>query len=451
MIKNINSKLKKILMMGAFALMTTATVTSCKNNNEPSKRTVSEVTPTDKEEKPTATVTVAPTNEPTATVTVAPTSTPTPTPIVSNITTVTKPSKVEGYTEITSLSAKDIKEGSMIQEYDKVLEVKDYAETMDLTNVTSDDLVALLEDNTALDAETKKEVEDTIKAFDTNKIDVPKAALYTNLPNIKIEEGNYNTNRAVVFDPFNCIIYINTNVVKTEEEKKEAIKLGLGYASLEAYTEVNGEKFLCSPSILCYDANGNIVEQGEFAKNAVAQIIASKAEGKTAITTADPNYADVLKLTVALNCVDPNVPYTYERYASEGYEKLVEGFSKRVDSSYLLMMDSFYNVPCENTGFVSNNKEFTDAFNSTVPLFNKIFSIIANSYGSNENEKKFYLKNVIDAYLKDVQGIKLSGESGYTKLDDGTIVVNEFTMEAFRCVMENYIDIWYSENMTKTK
>ena len=154
-------KIKETVAKGAMILMIGSLVgcgkKPAKTPSEPTR--IETVTPTDGV-TPTntvePTVTSTPVVEPTATVTVAPTSTPTPTPIESKITTVTKPSKVEGYTEITSLSAKDIKEGSMIQEYDKVLEVKDYAETMDLGNVTSDDLVASLEDNTALDAETKK-------------------------------------------------------------------------------------------------------------------------------------------------------------------------------------------------------------------------------------------------------------------------------------------------------
>ncbi len=414
---NLRKRVKEGLATMGLILMVGATATACgkkpaKTPSEPTR--IETVTPTDGV-TPTNTVEPTTTVEPTATVTVAPTSTPTPTPIESKITTVTKPSKVEGYTEITSLSAKDIKEGSMIQEYDKVLEVKDYAETMDLTNVTSNDLVASLEDNTALDAETKKEVEDTIKAFDTNKIDVPKAALYTNLPNIKIEEGNYNTNRAVVFDPFNCIIYINTNVVKTEEEKKEAIKLGLGYASLEAYIEVNGEKFLCSPSIYCYDANGNIVEQGGFAKNAVAQIIAKKLDGKDAITPDDPNFYDTLKFTAALNYINPNEPYTYEKYVTDGYEPFAGLVCQWLNPDDLLKAEDMCADFTPIDGLETEDKNFIAAYNFCRKLIEPDLDDLHNNNvaGGDQNVEVYYMKHLIDTFFNEIQGYELEGNESF--------------------------------------
>lgn len=430
---NLRKRVKEGLATMGLILMVGATATACgkkpaKTPSEPTR--IETITPTDGV-TPTNTVepTSTPTVEPTATVTVAPTSTPTPTPIESKITTVTKPSKVEGYTEITSLSAKDIKEGSMIQEYDKVLEAKDYAETMNLTNVTSNDLVASLEDNTALDAETKKEVEDAIKAFDTNKIDVPKAALYTNLPNIKIEEGNYNTNRAVVFDPFNCIIYINTNVVKTEEEKKEAIKLGLGYASLEAYTEVNGEKLLCSPSILCYDANGNIIEQGGSAKNAVAQIIANKLDGKDAITPDDPNFYDILKFTVALNYINPNEPYTYEKYVTDGYEPFAKLICEYADPNDLLSAEDECADFTPIDGLETEDKDFIAAYNFCSKLIVPDLDYLdSKTLGDGSFEHKaFYMKYKIDTFFNEIQGYELEGNESF--IDALYLLTNNYRKE----------------------
>ena len=445
---NLRKRVKEGLATMGLILMVGATATACgkkpsKTPSEPTK-IVNEITPTD-EVQPT--VTSTPVVEPTATVTVAPTATPTPTPIESKITTKTTQSKVEGYNEITSLSANDIKEGSMIQEYDKVLDVKDYAADMDLTNVTSDKLVTVLNENTNLDAETKKEFEDTVKAFETNKIDVPTAALYTNLPKLQIEEGNYNTNRAVVFDPFNCVIYVNTNVAKTEEEKKEAIKLGLGYAALETYTEVNGEKLLCSPSTYCYDANGNIVELGGFAKNAVAQIIASKLEGKEAVTPNDPNYVDVMKFTVALNYINPNDPYTYEKYVKDGYEKFADTICKYVNPKDLLEAEDFYGDLTPIDHVETTDPRFIATYNFASKLITPLLEYYhEQDYGNGDKNVEVYcMKNLIDTFFYQNQGYNFKDGNGYTVLDDKSVVVTEFTAESLKIALYTLTDQYAAE------
>ncbi|MBO4789254.1 MAG: hypothetical protein J5531_10180 [Lachnospiraceae bacterium] len=410
---NVNqSKIKKILAEGAMILMVGVTAAGCgkKTPKTPAEPvSVETVTPTD---EVTPTNTVEPTN------TVAPTevpATPTPTPIESKITTKTEPSNVEGYTEITSLSARDIKEGSMIQEYDKIVEVKEYAKDMNLGSVTSNDLVSSLEENNVLDVETKTVVEDVVKAFDTNKIDVPKAALYTNLSNLKIEYGNYNTDRSVIFDPFTDTIYVNTNVAKTEEEKKAAIELGLGYASLETYIEVDGEKWLCSPSVYCYDANGNIVEQGGFAKNAVAQIIANKLDGKDSISPKDSNYYDVLKFTVALNYINPNDPYTYEKYVTDGYTPFAKLICTYADPTDLLSAENACADLTPIDGIDTEDKEFIAAYNLSKKLIKPDLDYLHdNKVAGNDYEtEKIYMRITIDNFFNEIQGYKLEGEESF--------------------------------------
>lgn len=432
--KNIKAMIGKLLVLGTLVFVMAVAVTACGNDKEPAKT---------EGDTPVSTPTDAPVADPTATT--APTATATPTPIESKITTVTKPGDVEGYSEITSLSVRDIKANSTIQEFDKILVANDYAEGMKLANVTSDDLVAALNENTGLNAETKKVFEDAIKALDANKIDIPKAALYTNLSGIKIEEGNYDNDRAVVFDPFDCVIYINTNVVKTEEEKKEAINIGLGYAALEAYVEEDGEKVLCSPSVYCLDESGEIVEFGGFAKNALAQIIASKAAGKAAISPDDPYFADAVKLTVFLTAAVGNIhPYTYEKLIQDGYKAVVESFLEYGSGDALVKAEDFGRDVSGIDGVETTDKEFIDAYHFAATVITPYLDEMhAEDIGKgNRLHEIYYMKDFIDGFFEEIWGFSFEGEDGYTVLEDGTVVVTKFTKEslgnALHLLTKNY-------------
>lgn len=410
---------------------------------------VNETTPTEGVPA-TPTVEATPTAEATPTEAVTPTDTPTPTPtpIESKITTETKPGKVEGYSEITSLSARDINDNSMLQEYNRVLDLADYAESMKLTDVSEQDLAASLDSNSNLDDSTKSELALAVKEFEKNKVDISKAALYTNLANIKIEEGSYNTGRAVTFDPFDCVIYIDTSIVKTDEEKDAAIRLGLGYASLEVYYEdENGEKVFSSPSVYCYDASGNIVELGGFARNAVAQIIASKAEGKAAVTPDDPNFVDVMKLTIALNYINPNEPYTYEKYVSEGYEPFAESIFKFADVNDLLAAEDFCADETPIKSVETTDSDFIATFNYASKLIIPLLEYYHDQdYGNGDKNVEVYcMKNLIDTFFYKNQGYDFDGGAGYTILEDKTVVINEFTAESLKMALYTLTDQYADE------
>ena len=402
--------------------------------------------------EPNKVETVTPTDGVTPTNTVAPTEvpgTPTPTPIESKITTKTEPSSIEGYTEITSLSARDIKEDSMLQEYDRILDAKEYAESMDLTDITSKDLAGSLAKNTELDAEIKNEVADIINTFDVSKLGIPGAALYANLSDVKVVKGNFNTGNKVAYDVFTNTIYVSGNL--TAEEMKKLLTIGLGFATLERYeVNANGDKVLNSPSTYCYDESGNIIEVGGDAKKALAQIIANKATGKNSVSPDDLYYPEVVKLTVALNTLDPEKPYTYERCITEGYKAAFDAITQFEDKDDLLSAEDAYKDTTSIPGVEVKDERFIETYNFVRKMI-KLYLDDLHSEGIDDFSleayyMKFYIGILIDSTA---QGMDISSTGGYIILEDGTIVIEKLTMESLKAVLETALVNEYKPSMTK--
>ena len=285
-------KIKELKVYAGMLALAASTLVGCANNK---KNTVSQ--------EPTKIVTE---------VTETPTNTVTPTPVIEKTKTVTEPYfKVSSmgslehaeFDKIISLSEEDIKFYTGTDELRKFdikctpveyFQLKGLGMAMDFAHS-----YASLDKNTKLSETEKQYLREGIKNMEVKHTEGNLPNMYLSvldhtLENCEVKDVYDEADYRCKFNPFECCVYINRRLVKTEYGRKYALMKGVfGYGSTEAYDIIDGKTVLCSTCEYAFlnSTSGyteGIIKLGEKYEKGIAEILAGIAMNEMHIYYTNP-------------------------------------------------------------------------------------------------------------------------------------------------------------------
>ena len=174
-------------------------------------------------------------------------------------------------------------EKGIVPIYDLKCTPETLEEMLENTEVSNNSIWSVIDNNTNINDQYKKKIKNVIdnNPFDTS---FPWGVVKINLSHMTIKSVVSDEKYYSRFDPINCCIYINNKYVTNAKEEEFALAHAIfGYASTNAYVNVDGKKVYCNLTDFCYDKESDsLYEIGKSYSEYVAYDLTlnSKADGR---------------------------------------------------------------------------------------------------------------------------------------------------------------------------
>ena len=350
----------------------------------------------------------------------------------------TIPSQFDDFERVISYRSGIVNNASDVPYFDMKLNPREFAAYLGDENIMFEDLKAVVEKNTNLDQKTKHMINDRLGFADTEfqGDELYLAALKHNLTNLKIEYSSIED--ICEFDPVECCLYINESLKDNDEAYMYALTKGVfGYATIEAYAHIDGERVLCSTYELykteeqiidngvLYKTGDKIYKLGQTFDNGFAEVITARLLSNKVVDCNNPlvkNRDDAWVFAILNSGIYKNKIGEYMNY---GFENLV----------YAYEASPFANIGREMLNYDLPNWLDGVKFRATINILDAYLERYNSPEGVALIPGNYTYEQRADAFRERIRDCLIFPEFGIDRSLDG----NGITDDLIKTIMDQHI------------